>query len=417
MENSPIKRTCAVTALILGGATAGVVAAKFFAPHWLATPWSASAFVSAITRSDGAATQPAIPLIPDVVNVKGSPMASSSSPVPSSNKTIVTAPPTPAPRLAAPHAAPPQPAQTTSTQSPAASAPAAAAPTAPASDDAAVRRSVRSFLYSCRSQMETYKLQHGGRLPEFSKYPAWHQFTQKTRVDGTPAPDGECGPYFLEAPVNPLNGFGGIGLVRAEPKPGQVMRAEKLGFVICSTTGAVFATDKDGKTIVNEPSSPKAAAAIAAPATPAPAAPAPAAPATPPGPVAHNEPSLPAPRPMPGTPQQRADAVMSQLQTLRTEIEMYKLQHTDLAPDFPRFPFWEQMVRRTRGDGAIDGKGTFGPYLDRRPINPMNGFTRIECAPRVAYDYQVAGQHVGYVFDTSTGRLMATDDKGGIWRE
>jgi hypothetical protein len=47
----------------------------------------------------------------------------------------------------------------------------------------------------------------------------------------------------------------------------------------------------------------------------------------------------------------------------------------------------------------------------------MNGFTRVECAPRVTYDYQVAGQQVGYVFDTSTGRLMATDDKGAIWRE
>jgi hypothetical protein len=96
---------------------------------------------------------------------------------------------------------------------------------------------------------------------------------------------------------------------------------------------------------------------------------------------------------------------------------MYKLHHMDMAPDFPRFPYWEQMARRTRGDGVIDGKGSFGPYLDRRPVNPMNGFTRIECAPRVAYDYQVGGQQVGYVFDTSTGRLMATDDKGGIWRE
>ena len=56
---------------------------------------------------------------------------------------------------------------------------------------------------------------------------------------------------------------------------------------------------------------------------------------------------------------------MAQLQMLRTEIELYKLQHVDLTPDFPRYPFWEQMVRRTRSDGTSDGKGTFGPYLDR----------------------------------------------------
>jgi len=121
--------------------------------------------------------------------------------------------------------------------------------------------------------------------------------------------------------------------------------------------------------------------------------------------------------PIPGTAQQRTDALMSLLQRLRTEIEMYKLQHTDMAPDFPRYPFWEQMARRTRGDGAIDGKGTFGPYIDRRPVNPMNGFTKVECAPRVPYDYQAGGQQIGYVFDTSTGRLLATDDKGNIWRE
>jgi hypothetical protein len=401
MNSSPIKRTCAVTALVLGGATAGVVAAKFWAPGWLATPWSASAFVSAITHTDGRqpATQPAIPFIPGVVDVKA-PLPA--SPATSSNKAVATAP---APHPVAVRAAAPQPAPSHPSEP-------ASPPPAPVAEDPAVRRSVRSFLLTCRSQMEMYKSQHGGRLPEFSKYPAWHQFTQKTRADGTPAADGEFGPYLLAAPVNPINGFGGIGLVRTEPRPGQVMRGEKLGFVICSATGAVFATDKDGKTIVND--APAAKPVAATPPTSSPPVPASAAPAAP---VARSEPSLPAPHPMPGTPQQRADALMSQLQMLRTEIEMYKLQHTDLAPDFPRFPFWEQMARRTRGDGAIDGKGSFGPYLDRRPVNPMNGFTKIECVPRVAYDYQVGGQQIGYVFDTSTGRLMATDDKGGIWRE
>jgi len=403
MNSSPIKRTCAATALILAGATAGVVAAKFWAPRWLATPWSAKAFVAAVTRTDGAQTAP--PAVAAVV-APGAPSVMS-PPVIAKPQAAEPPAPKPAPAPApvsrpAPHAAP----KITVTPPP---APAATPPAVSADDTPAVRRSVRSFLLTMRSQMQQYKFQHDGRLPEFGKYPAWHQFTQRTTADGTPSPDGLFGPYLKAAPVNPLNGFGGIGLVRSEPRPGQVMRGERLGFVICTTTGAVFATEKDGKTIFAEPA--------AQPTQPAPAPSAPPHSAAPVATRQPGEPTLPAPRPMAGTPQQRADALMAQLQTLRTEIEMYKLQHTDMAPDFPRFPFWEQMARRTRGDGAIDGKGTFGPYLDRRPVNPMNGFTKVECAPRVPYDFQVGGQQIGYVFDTSTGRLMATDDNGGIWRE
>jgi hypothetical protein len=260
--------------------------------------------------------------------------------------------------------------------------------------------------------MELYKSQHGGRLPEFSRYAAWHQFTQKTRADGTPAPDGAFGPYLKAAPVNPLNGFGGIGLVRTDPRPGQTLRAEKLGFVICTTTGNVFATEKDGRTILPDVPTPAAHPPAVATTRPTPTAVPPVA-ASPAGPDF----TLPMARPLAGTSQQRAEALMSQLQMLRTEIEMYKLHHTDLAPDFPRFPMWEQMVRKTRGDGMPDGKGSFGPYLDRRPVNPFNGFIKVECAPRVAYDYQVAGQQVGNVFDTSNGRLFATNENGGLWRE
>jgi hypothetical protein len=394
MNSSPIKRTCAATALILAGATTGVIAAKFWAPHWLATPWSAKAFVAAVTRTDAAPASPAVaPVTPLVVSPPV--IAKPQSAEPPAPKAVIVPVSTPAPRPAPKVVVTPPPATT---------------PVA-TDEDPAVRRSVRSFLLTCRSQMEQYKLQHEGRLPEFGKYPAWHQFTQRTTADGTPSPDGLFGPYLKAAPVNPLNGFGGIGLVRSEPRPGQVMRGEKLGFIICTTTGAVFATERDGKTIFAEPAS--------QPSAPTQPAPAPAAAPTR-APVATRpptEPTLPTPHPMAGTPQQRADALMAQLQTLRTELEMYKLQHTDLAPDFPRFPFWEQMVKRTRGDGATDGKGQFGPYLDRRPINPMNGFTKVECAPRVAYDYQVAGQQIGFVFDTSSGRLLATDDKGGIWRD
>jgi hypothetical protein len=119
-------------------------------------------------------------------------------------------------------------------------------------EDELKQRSLVNLLHTCRAQILLYKLQHGNKLPEFSRYPAWHQLTHRTRPDGTIASTGSAGPYLKSPPVNPLNGFGSIGLVRAEPKPGKVMPAEKLGFIFCTTTGKLLATGRDGKTVFDD---------------------------------------------------------------------------------------------------------------------------------------------------------------------
>jgi hypothetical protein len=114
------------------------------------------------------------------------------------------------------------------------------------------QRALVNLLHTCRAQILLYKLQHGNKLPEFSRYPAWHPLTHRTRPDGTIASTGSAGPYLKSPPVNPLNGFGSIGLVRAEPKAGKVMPGEKLGFIFCTTTGKLLATARDGKTIFDD---------------------------------------------------------------------------------------------------------------------------------------------------------------------
>lgn len=156
----------------------------------------------------------------------------------------------------------PAPAAAVTPASPAAATPSANAPAtvsgAPKANPFISRenelnqRALVNLLHTCRAQILLYKLQHGNKLPEFSRYPAWHQLTHRTRTDGTIASTGSAGPYLKSAPVNPLNGFGSIGLVRAEPKAGKVMPAEKLGFIFCTTTGKLLATAKDGKTIFDD---------------------------------------------------------------------------------------------------------------------------------------------------------------------
>jgi hypothetical protein len=120
-------------------------------------------------------------------------------------------------------------------------------------DATAQRNSLLSHLLTVRSQLQQYKLQHGGELPQFKRYPAWAQLIKPTLLDGTVDAKGTFGPYLRHAPVNPLNDSAAVGLSQEDPKPGQrVAATAKLGWVYCVTTGHLFATDTDGKTVYDE---------------------------------------------------------------------------------------------------------------------------------------------------------------------
>jgi hypothetical protein len=324
MNTDPLKRTLSVTGLLLAGAACGVAGTKLLAPQWL-LPTSANASLSP-------ATQP----------IAIAPTARAATPA----KGAVSKPEAKTSALAAREL-----------------------------DEH--KHLLVNQLVILRSELELYKLQHHDKLPEFTKH-LWNQLTQATRPDGTIDPVGACGPYLQSIPVNPLNEFSSLGLVRKDPLPGQVMRGEKLGYVLCVTTGRIFATAPDGKTIFDDAA------------------------------VQDDFPT--------DSPQGKAASLKEQLQTLRADLELYKLQHLDLYPDFVHNPAWEQMTRRTRSTGAFDLRGV-GPYLPRRPVNPLNGFYKVETANTVGPTYRVHGKQVGYVFENATGRLFGTDENGKLWKE
>jgi hypothetical protein len=339
MNTTPIKQALSVAGLLLTGAAGGILGAKYFAPQWLA-PAAASASLSP------AANPVSTPSMPGI----------SFKPAPPSHSTSTT----------------PKAAVTSNKPAPISK-----------QDAEAQARALANMLMTCRSQLELYKLQHHDKLPEFSRH-IWDQLTLATRGDGTPDPKGSCGPYLQSVPINPLNGFASLGLVRKDPAPGQVMPGSKLGFVFCPTTGHLFGTGVDGKTIFDE----------ALPEQPV---------ATGGAPVLHSR-------------EARVASVKNLLQTLRADLELYKLQHVDLPPDFVHNPGWEQMTRKTRSTGAFDLRG-FGPYVMRRPVNAINGFYKVESAATVPTNYKAKGQQIGFVFETSTGRLFATDEDGGLLKE
>jgi general secretion pathway protein G len=97
----------------------------------------------------------------------------------------------------------------------------------------------------------------------------------------------------------------------------------------------------------------------------------------------------------------RKKSVTSQLQTLRSQVELYKLEHRDQYPtdDGLVDGTWDmtKLTDTTDIDGDTAGSD-FGPYLQAEMRNSLNGNTVVSTAP---------GADVGFVVDAN-GKLYAT---------
>src|SRR5258707_4111175 len=78
----------------------------------------------------------------------------------------------------------------------------------------------------------------------------------------------------------------------------------------------------------------------------------------------------------------RKASLVSQLQTLRSQIQLFKLQHNDILPDLVANQ-WAQMMSKTDLTGAVNtaAAGIYGPYLESTPKNPLNSDTTVAAAP------------------------------------
>ena len=100
----------------------------------------------------------------------------------------------------------------------------------------------------------------------------------------------------------------------------------------------------------------------------------------------------------------RNNSVTSQLQTLRNQIELYKVQHNELWPTTDGAAgsawSWARLTGKTDEDGTINAaSGKLGPYMQQVPTNPVNGKTAVGAA---------AGATIGWLFDSATGKIYAT---------
>jgi general secretion pathway protein G len=96
----------------------------------------------------------------------------------------------------------------------------------------------------------------------------------------------------------------------------------------------------------------------------------------------------------------RVNSTTSQLQSLRGQIQLFKLQHNDTLPDLVTNQ-WSQMLSTSDITGAVNATGTLGPYIESTPKNPLNGNS--------AVDSSASGATIGWVYTLSTGVIQATN--------
>jgi len=110
----------------------------------------------------------------------------------------------------------------------------------------------------------------------------------------------------------------------------------------------------------------------------------------------------------------------SDLQMVRAQIELYKIQHNDDLPGTVAGVTFEQaMTTYTLQDGTqaavqAPADGVFGPYVQRMPINPFIAIAANADVVTIEADGTVAvapgDASSGWWFNTTTGNFRSNDD-------
>ena len=103
----------------------------------------------------------------------------------------------------------------------------------------------------------------------------------------------------------------------------------------------------------------------------------------------------------------RESTLTSNLQILRSQIGLYKIQHRDTYPDSTSTATFETaLTTRTDEFGAASvAADALGPYMQKIPANPFSD----TADPLFGFDGAVAAGGSHWDFDTTTGAITAND--------
>ncbi len=86
-------------------------------------------------------------------------------------------------------------------------------------------------------------------------------------------------------------------------------------------------------------------------------------------------------------------STLAQIHTVRSQLELYRVQHAEQYPDLLKF--WDQMTKETKRSGLVLFGAAYGPYLQKAP---RSLFT---FSSRVVHPAQ-ANMEAGWTFDPKT---------------
>jgi len=108
----------------------------------------------------------------------------------------------------------------------------------------------------------------------------------------------------------------------------------------------------------------------------------------------------------------RESSLVSNMQTLRSQFELYKVQHLDVYPwnsgttDAPVLDSSDntiaRLISKSDADGTLNATGTFGPYMQTVPCNPFCNNADPVFAAAPADDGSV-----DWVIDINTGAITS----------
>jgi len=103
----------------------------------------------------------------------------------------------------------------------------------------------------------------------------------------------------------------------------------------------------------------------------------------------------------------KRNSLTSSLHSLRSQIELFMLQHGDKPPALDGAD-WSELTGQT----TYSSRPT-GPYISVIPTNSVNGHSNIlTVTTDQTSGAAVAGSNLGFVYNTSNGKLWATNTTG-----
>ena len=120
----------------------------------------------------------------------------------------------------------------------------------------------------------------------------------------------------------------------------------------------------------------------------------------------------------------KQNSLRSNLQSIRSQIQLYKVQHNDVNPTLANFV--AQMTECSDYLGVCTGDkqrdmtltppAEFGPYLERIPPNPFTGMNTLAASTAAAVAAAIDGTTCGWYYDQNTGEVwgntVGSDDLG-----